>query len=631
MHRILSSFTFAIRILLPAWLALSGWLRPPAAGLAAARAEEPGSLVLARVEAADFPRMRLYFEAYDGWGNFIPNLRVGDVTVLEDEQAVPLDELTRLQSGVQVIVAVNEAPELSNRYEGRTRLEAIVSHLLTWAEAQPATTTDDFSLASNTGVQARRLDRPAAWQEALTAYQPALLTAKPGLGAISAALDLATDPNPNPFMKRAILYVTPLPADSELEAYQNLASRARQQGVQVQVWLVASAETAARRPDAVEALTRLGEGSGGGFFLFTGQENLPDLDAWLEPMRYVYQAAYTSRLNKSGSYPISLHAARGGLELTSTSRRVEVKVAAPNPIFLSPPSTVERAWSQPEDGGEPVLLPDQLKVNLLVEFPDGHTRPLEAVRLYADGELAAEITEAPFDQVVLDLSGYTESGAHALQLEVVDSLGLTRRSIEITMQVQVEPGRPGTLLQRLLRNDGLAGYIAIAAAALALGLVLAVRWRGQRHEEPADGGQNFAEPVTRPIIPAPEPRRPRPARRPAPLREDPNAPAWLAPLAEDGRTVPVNRKEITLGSDPQQASVVLDCPSVSPLHCRLQALPDGTYWLSDCGSVAGTWVNYAPISSQGVRLEHGDLIQIGRMAYRFALSGAQNPQPGVES
>ena len=44
-------------------------------------------------------------------------------------------------------------------------------------------------------------------------------------------------------MKRAILYVTPLPADSELEAYQNLASRARQQGVQVQVWLVASAET----------------------------------------------------------------------------------------------------------------------------------------------------------------------------------------------------------------------------------------------------------------------------------------------------------------------------------------------------------------------------------------------------
>ena len=193
-------------------------------------------------------------------------------------------------------------------------------------------------------------------------------------------------------------------------------------------------------------------------------------------MRYVYQAAYTSRLNKAAATRFHCMA-RGGLELTSTSRRVEVKVAAPNPIFLSPPSTVERAWSQPEDGGEPVLLPDQLKVNLLVEFPDGHTRPLEAVRLYADGELAAEITEAPFDQVVLDLSGYTESGAHALQLEVVDSLGLTRRSIEITMQVQVEPGRPGTLLQRLLRNDGLAGYIAIAAAALALGLVLA-SWRG---------------------------------------------------------------------------------------------------------------------------------------------------------
>jgi predicted component of type VI protein secretion system len=46
---------------------------------------------------------------------------------------------------------------------------------------------------------------------------------------------------------------------------------------------------------------------------------------------------------------------------------------------------------------------------------------------------------------------------------------------------------------------------------------------------------------------------------------------------------------------------------------------DGSYRLSDEGSVAGTWINYTPVSHGGARLEHGDLIHVGRIGFRFTL------------
>jgi predicted component of type VI protein secretion system len=104
-----------------------------------------------------------------------------------------------------------------------------------------------------------------------------------------------------------------------------------------------------------------------------------------------------------------------------------------------------------------------------------------------------------------------------------------------------------------------------------------------------------------------------------------NAAARLVRISENGHPIPsssisLSRKEITFGSDPQQAITVLESPSVDPLHARLYHSPDKSYILVDAGSIAGTWVNYAPVSSTGMRLEHGDLVHIGRIAFRFELS-----------
>jgi predicted component of type VI protein secretion system len=65
---------------------------------------------------------------------------------------------------------------------------------------------------------------------------------------------------------------------------------------------------------------------------------------------------------------------------------------------------------------------------------------------------------------------------------------------------------------------------------------------------------------------------------------------------------------------------VLNSPTVNDLHARLYRSTDGDFFLADQGSIAGTWINFAPITINGARLEHGDLIHIGRMMFRFELA-----------
>ena len=87
-----------------------------------------------------------------------------------------------------------------------------------------------------------------------------------------------------------------------------------------------------------------------------------------------------------------------------------LSVAAPNPIFLSPPSAITRSWVSTGKRNEYVLEPETTEINYLLEFPDGLTRDLKYARLFVDGKLAAENTSAPFDVFTWDISQVQQSG-----------------------------------------------------------------------------------------------------------------------------------------------------------------------------------------------------------------------------
>jgi hypothetical protein len=111
----------------------------------------------------------------------------------------------------------------------------------------------------------------------------------------------------------------------------------------------------------------------------------------------------------------------------------------------------------------------------------------------------------------------------------------------------------------------------------------------------------------------------------------PDAPAYLKRLTNGGEPasilpIPVLEKDMTFGTDPVQSVHVLDDPSISPLHARIKRTPEGGFLIYDHGSVAGTWVNYEPVTREGRPLIHGDRIHFGQLMYRFDLS-----QPPAES
>ncbi|MRR28891.1 FHA domain-containing protein [bacterium] len=163
------------------------------------------------------------------------------------------------------------------------------------------------------------------------------------------------------------------------------------------------------------------------------------------------------------------------------------------------------------------------------------------------------------------------------------------------------------------------------------------------------------DPLTQPVTPRADYGKP----NPAPVIDRPtwpryavgslsSAPAWLLRVPDTGAlgaaaeqsrispgsnpasAIPLSRRETKLGSDPQAVTYKISSPTVSPLHARILQTAEGGFLIQDSGSLAGTWVNYSPVPAQGLILHHGDLVQIGRVAFRFELANPpEERQPHV--
>jgi pSer/pThr/pTyr-binding forkhead associated (FHA) protein len=224
-------------------------------------------------------------------------------------------------------------------------------------------------------------------------------------------------------------------------------------------------------------------------------------------------------------------------------------------------------------------------------------------------------------------------------VEVEDMLGLTQSTIETSVQVIVEDQQI-PWWKTLLSSQGLIVVAAVVVSASVLVLVMLLGNRRNVHTR-KQGKKRVtrrSDPLTQPVQTRLSTRKvqPRPAITPeSPTRQRPvaqaNAPARLIRLSENelpvqGQNIDLNRRELTFGTDPQQSICVLDSTSVNALHAHLVQVAEGDFVLSDANSVAGTWVNYAPVPKTGLQLRHGDLIHFGRLAFRFEMN---NP-PGMQ-
>ena len=609
-----------------------------AAGPILARAQTSSYAEISAIDTRPFPSVSALVNVFSPNGEFISGLKPSQVTVSEDGEPRPVKSLTKTNVPVQIVVGINPGPALAVRdAEGVPRFTRVVDSLGAWANDQPPSSQDDLSLVSLSGSLISH-GSPKDWFVSLDSFKPDFRTTTPNLQSLAIALDTVNAPAMLPGMQRAILFITPHMDDPDIDkTIAPFIKQAIDTRTRVFVWFV-DADNQFDSPSA-NAFKTLAQQTNGSFFAFSGKESFPNPSDYFATLRSIYSLAYDSGVTTSGDHKLGLEIETADGKITASDQSFQVDVEPPNPIFVSPPLQITL---QPpaDDLYSKELTPSQQAVEILIEFPDGHPRTIKRTALLVDGKVVDENTAKPFEKFIWKLDSYKESGQHEIVAEVEDDLGLSKSSTAAPVNLTViqPPGGIRGLVGRY-RSYIIMGAIALAGILL-LGILLSSRTNIGFFKRRRKKRKQFEDPVTQPVIAIAEPPTSKPQKskvpprktifQPKPARMVIHAPAYLTRLTNGGEPasavpIPLLEKDMTFGTDPVQSKRVLDDPSIAPLHARIKHMEDGSFIIYDHGSIAGTWVNFEPITREGHRLVHGDRIHFGQMAYRFDL----NPAPAV--
>lgn len=605
-----------------------------------ARAQQNlASVNLYNADASAFPAMTAFVDVFDAQRVFVSGLKPEAVSVIENGQTLPVDSLIEMAVPLQLAVAVNQGEALDARDANSiSRFQRVSQVIAQWAQSRPPDLPDDLSLVSQAGPVINHANA-ADFIVGLNGFQPDMRTATPNLQSLATALDVVSAQTTRLGMKRAVLFITPQMTDPNLAAsLEPLIQRAVEGNIRVFVWYVDANTTFTNTSAAV--FNNLAIQTGGSMFQYSGEERFPDPEIYFSALRRVYLLSYTSRLTASGEHSLNVQVNLPALgTLNAVEQKFNLDVLPPNPFPVAPVSQITRQAPEDDPFNTELLLPEAQEIEIIVEFPDGHKRPLTRTTLYVDGVVVDENTVEPFDKFTWDLTGYLSSSEHQVSVEAVDVLGLSKTSMPIPIMVTVikPPSGPAAFLAKY-RTPITIGSIVMAGLVLFI-ILLSGRVRIPTLRTLRDARRAQTDPLTQqipavveePVIPVLEAVKKAPKRRtPSKKKETASksvvdAAASLIRLNPDGQfasaaPIPLSEKEIVFGADPVQCTTILNDLSVSPVHARLRMTDDGGYLLLDNHSIAGTWVNYEPIPQEGYRLVHGDMVNFGQLIFRFMLT-----------
>jgi len=587
------------------------------------------SIIVYPPDISAFPKVSLFVDAYDAQGRFIPGLDLNSFTVFEDGYDMPVNETQLLEPGLHSIVAVNLGATLSNRADASipTRYETVVFDIANWLNSLTSSGTNQYSLTSNEGILVEKLQEKDAFTMQLQNYKPNLFNFEPDLTSLRSALDIAAKPNLVTQSKQSIVYITPLPLDTDIAQIAELTARAQSLRVPVNVWLMAP-DTASNSP-AANALSDLAIATGGQYLLYTEETPNPDPENYVGLLRQIYLLRYTSNVNQSGAHTISVKANYGSQEAVSSEIPFSIDLTIPSAVLVELPDTIERTYTSATGSRE--LQPAFVTLQAQVVFPDGYSRQLRATRLYVDGEVIAQNTADPFTFFPWSLENYSFSGEHLVSVEVEDILGFRSVSQPRSVYVSVESLYPAWLTA-FLRFFNRGGWILVALVGIggSIFTVTQVQNRIQRSaSESNEDGDSFSnvDPLLQSIPGLDSETRDYAEdryRQPVYASADELEPSpYLEQIGSDpfplDQDLSITTTVKIIGSDPQEAAIVIAHPSIYASHARIRRTREGSVAIADMRSETGTWVNYTPISTAGTVLKDGDLIKIGAFSFRYHL------------
>ena len=558
---------------------------------AALREQALPSLEILNIDTREFPLIRAEIKPNNLPGDLAVPFNTGTISFLENGNTIQARDVQENYQGIHFALAVNPDFALDSRDpKGVSRYAKLVAAFKQMEGAFSAEGQDRFSLFINPDYAYEQLSDFASLSTALDAYSENFRTQKSDLASLTRAIDaLSMDESGK---DKALLYITGLPTIQDAKSIQLLSGIAGEKNIKVIIWLAGEAFIAAY--PQIPYLQDLADSAAGSLFIYSGSEPLPEASSYLRNMGRTYQVSYLSLVRTSGTQSLTarLELESGTLSSPSSSFEAQVEPAALS--FLNLPETLSLQQS-----AEGAVTPAELPVEVLVDFVDGHPRNLISARLLVNGTAVQENTQPPFNSFIIPLKNYSAADKLTLQVLMVDDLGLEART----------PPAEVALRTALAQKDSGAGlfrspWLLIAAGAALAGLVgfviLPALQKGKSKPltvagtEPAQAAALAAPPIL----------------------------ATLTKLSPENLPTPDKPTAITqeitiIGRDPDLCNLVLDDPAVEAMHCQLRMLPDGEFRLTDFRSAAGTWVNYAPVGPKGIRLQHGDLIQIGALTFRF--------------
>jgi hypothetical protein len=539
------------------------------------------NLRLSVPELTQFPKVTLYLDVYDQLGTFVSDLTLRNVKLTEDGQERIVNETILTQPGLDAIIALNLSSTLSNRSAaGTTRFQEIYTALFNWINSlPPSSATDLYSLTSNEGILIERQKERGQFITSLQNYQPNLFNLKPNLDSLKFALDIAVKTDPIPNGKQAIFYLTALPVDSEIPRIQVLANQAIQLKIPVFVWLLAS-DASANSP-AASALTDLAQKTGGVFFLYNETIQAPNPEEYFISLRNTYRLRYTSTINQSGTHKISVQVQRGDQTANSPEVSFNIDLKAPIPSLINSPLQITRTWIK--DGqGNLILQPDLLTLQIKADFPDGYPRQLKSSRLIVDGKIVIQNTQQPLDYFGWSLKEYRNNSMHTVQVEVVDILGFTGKSIELIIPVNVTP-RSSSPIDQVLDFFAMGGWLIPVGILLVGSVYLVYRQRGRIREliekRQIKNELEHADPLTQQVLIPNEPGAltqnsisPEPGEVAKFISKEFPRLTWAGkkPASPGMEMILLDLPEMLVGRNKKQCQIVLKIPTVENIHALIR-------------------------------------------------------------
>jgi len=594
-------------------------------GSSSARAQSGNNIQISLPDTSAYPTITIYIDPTDRNGSPVENLKMDQITLIEDGINRDLLQFQALNPGIQLVFAFNFSPAFAIQdINGRSRYDFIQEALLNWANQPLETAGDDLSILDNLDLEQAHLDGKADFIEALEGLDPALRETESNYNLLARAIEIASDPVSQPGMKKVVLLFSPQPESDSFEALDSLTAQAKDQ--QVKVYTIMISSPAFFETAGAENLQTLSAETGGKFLTFTGEEPLADLGQLLLPLRTTYMLEYQSSIVTPGIHTLEVSISATPSDIVGL-REFTLDIQPPNPIFITPPRTITRTplEQNQRETDQAKFEPTSVTLPVLVEFPDRHPRDLAELIFRVDGEIVETKTNPPYDQFIWDLEEYQASGTHYLTLEAVDIMGLSRLSLETPIEIEVI--RPSQDIWEVVKKNGpaLLGLALILLLGLTLFVLISrgkIKPRDKRGSSWLKKQGNQAAAFIKQTL-----KR----RNPPPGSKDlAYSPYRLIAVNDISRElfpepIQINQALITLGSVKAENVIRIQHPSIIPEHTRISAEGKKDFQIIDLGSAAGTWVNYEQIPpSIPHTIKDGDIINIGEAAFRFQIKNGPN-------